>query len=159
MLIVPDTNLIISAWVYDGRPFKFFEAALDAGYEFVICPAIIDEIHEVLQRPKFLRVKKKPDFTPPPLSDFLAIVHVVEPIPVSLTVGDKKDVMLFGCAAAAGADYIISGDKTVHEVVSYGNIKVRKIAEIMDESSLKPLPWTSQPPDDPSPSPQNPTTP
>ena len=84
---------------------------------------------------------------------------MVTPFPVFPEISDPKDVMLFGCAAAAGAEYIISGDKTVRKVASYGNIKVRKLSEVMDDFVLRPLPWISQSPDDPSPSPRSPRTP
>jgi len=59
MILVPDTNLIISAWIFDRRPFAFFEAALDAGFKFALCQAIIDEFYDILSRPKSCALKAR----------------------------------------------------------------------------------------------------
>ena len=53
MRVVLDTNVIISAVLFGGKPRLILEAALAGHFELFLSDAMVDELHDVLRRPKF----------------------------------------------------------------------------------------------------------
>jgi putative PIN family toxin of toxin-antitoxin system len=51
--IVLDTNVLVSAIIRNGKPRKLFQMGIDGIYRLIISKEIIDELSEVLLRPKF----------------------------------------------------------------------------------------------------------
>ena len=129
MIFVPDTNVIISAWVFDRRPLEFIVNAIGAGHELVVCPEIVDEVCDVLERPHILRARNKRNFTPPPIEVFLRFARIVKTMPVASGIRDLKDEMILGCAVAAGANCIITGDKDLLVLGSFRNIEILTVAD------------------------------
>jgi len=138
MIFVPDTNVIISAWVFDCRPLEFIVNAMDVGYELVVCPEIVDEVRDVLERPHILRARDKRNFTPPPIEVFLRFVRIVKAFPVASGIRDPKDEMILGCAIAAGANYIITGDEDLLALGSFRNVGILTVAEALSRFFAAP---------------------
>ena len=45
---------------------------------------------------------------------------------------DEPDNRILECAAEAGSEYIVSGDKDLHRLGQYGNAQVIKVADMLD---------------------------
>ncbi len=50
MRLVLDTNVVVSAFVWGGRPYKLVQAAVEGEVELVISPELLAELRRVLAR-------------------------------------------------------------------------------------------------------------
>jgi len=75
-------------------------------------PAIMEELREVLGRPKFrLRIRTLQTSVSEVMESLLSIVEVVQDSPIEPVIKrDPDDDKILACAIAAQADWIVSGD-------------------------------------------------
>jgi predicted nucleic acid-binding protein len=59
---VHDANIYVPAFLWGGNPAKVFQRALAGTEEIYVIQAILDEIQDVLSRPKFHLEKAQIDF-------------------------------------------------------------------------------------------------
>ena len=45
---------------------------------------------------------------------------------------DEPDNRILECAAEAGSEFIVSGDKDLHRLGQHGNVRVIKVADMQD---------------------------
>jgi len=111
MRVVPDTNVLISGFVYpNGIPGKIINAWRHKKIEFCISHYILDE---------FVRVMPKIENHPldkteiRELADILVFFSdVVNPEKAEiLELRDANDQLVLGTLVASGADHLITGDK------------------------------------------------
>lgn len=109
MKAVFDTNVIASASFWRGTPFDCLAAWAQGRCEAAVSPALLAEYHEITEE---LRAEY-PDhpFVPwaETLAESAALVFPTER--ASGATVDPDDEMVLECALAAGADFIVSGDK------------------------------------------------
>ena len=124
MRVVLDTNTIISGLFWDGTPWQVYRAALTGEYTLLASDALINELDEVLHRPKFIPALAEIGRTPESLvashSEIVALVHPADIAPD--TIRDPKDTMILACAVGGKADYIVSGDKDLLVLDEYQRI-------------------------------------
>ncbi|MDD5447701.1 MAG: putative toxin-antitoxin system toxin component, PIN family [Actinomycetota bacterium] len=107
MRIVFDTNVIVSAFIARGSSFEVFKHCLSAHRNF-ISQHIFDEVEGVLVK-KFSFPSSQIAEVLRFLSDHLEYVEVTpieEPI-----CRDPSDDLVLGCAKAARADCLLTGDE------------------------------------------------
>ena len=108
MRVVLDTNVIISALNFPGNERMVLELALRGRFEFYLSVFILEEVAGVLTR-KFgwdeeraaqaiLVIENAAAVTDPP-----RLAEVIE--------GGHADNRVLECAVAAGADYLVTGDR------------------------------------------------
>ena len=108
MRVILDTNVIISALNFPGNERMVLELALRGRFEFYLSVFILEEVAGVLTR-KFgwdeeraaqaiLVIEKAATVTYPP-----RLAEVIE--------GGHADNRVLECAVAAGADYLVTGDR------------------------------------------------
>lgn len=123
MRIVFDTNVLVSALLFENStPAQAFFAALHKG-EILISTALINEIHDVLYRPKFDRYltdSQREDFMLA-LVDEGVLIDVVESIDVCR---DPKDNMVLELAVGGKADVIVTGDDDLLTLNPFGGIAI-----------------------------------
>jgi putative PIN family toxin of toxin-antitoxin system len=108
MRVVLDTNVILSAILFGGKPRKVLEAALSGSLKICISESIIEELQNVLQRPKFGLTSQ---ILQGVISELTSIAGWVLPKKhLELIEDDPTDNQVLDCAIEANADYIISGD-------------------------------------------------
>lgn len=129
MKVVLDTNVYISAILFGGNCEEILRLAAQRSFEVVISKSIILEIEAVLKE-KFQWSKKQ-------VSDVLTylrnITTVIKPnISLSVIKDDPSDNKILECAVAAGANYIVTGDKNhLLPVKEYRGIKIVSPAEFL----------------------------
>ena len=90
--------------------------------ELFITKEILDEIEDVVGRPKFHAEKEKIHYLMNSIEEIGNIILSKKHIKnVSRDKGDNKYIE---CAVTANADYIISGDVHLLELEKYGKIKI-----------------------------------
>ena len=126
--VVVDTNLLISGATTSGTvPSELIESWRRNEYILVTSPRIIEEVKEVLNRPK---IKKQFSFTSKEIDkliESLITKAFVTPgiLEVEVIKDDPDDNKFIACAIEGSATHIISGDKK--HVLSLGDYQGIKI--------------------------------
>lgn len=127
---VLDTNVVISAIIFGGKPRKVLNLAIEGKISLFFSEPMFEEIREILGGRKFR-------FTAPQL---LAVERELEAISdtvypdknIKIVKDDPDDDVFIECAIATDADYIVSGDKHLLDLKRYGNIKIVNAAEFIE---------------------------
>ncbi len=109
MRVVLDTNVIISALNFPGNERMVLELAQRGRFELFLSWFILDEVSGVLTR-KFGWDTER---TTQALMALESAATVIEPPRLGEEVieGDHPDNRVLECAVAAGADYLVTGDR------------------------------------------------
>jgi putative PIN family toxin of toxin-antitoxin system len=128
--VVLDTNVLISAIVFGGLPRKILEMVISGNVHCTLSFAILDELRDVLQRPKF-------GFSPQQAATVIDELHsICEILNPSLRIrrikADPDDNRILECAVEAQADCIISGDTHLLELGKYREIPIWNPAAFLE---------------------------
>jgi uncharacterized protein len=121
MRVVIDTNVWISLTVFGGLPLRCFESVLRDGHELIICSELVEEYRKVILR-SFPEFKEKSEI-------FLALTIVeaklFEISDKSIAVSrDPNDDYLLNLSKVSRANLLITGDKDLLVLNSYGMTKI-----------------------------------
>lgn len=119
--IVLDTNVVLSALLWRGTPYRLLDAIRQRGeVRLFTSPALLDELADVLTRPSATkRLAVIGRTAREVLADYVDAVEVVDPERVPRVVpDDADDDQVIAATLAAGADWIVSGDT---DLLSMGN--------------------------------------
>ena len=110
--VVVDPNVFVSAEIQPaGTSAAAIRAGLAGRYRFIACPTLIDELAEVLGRPKlapFVSAEEASEL----VDSLLGSAEMHDDPPARLAVlRDPADEYLVALAMAASADLIASGDR------------------------------------------------
>lgn len=108
VVAVFDTNVLLSAVGWRGKPFQCLEIVRAGMIEAVTCQEILNELAEKLE----VRLVLPAETVTETLADLLTFLRVVQ-IPGQLReiVADPDDDKILECAVVAQATHIISGDR------------------------------------------------
>lgn len=120
--VVLDTNILISALGWDGKPREIFLKCITGELEFVISTDQLQEVMRVLQYPKFNFSDDKRKLFVEILLDVAAVVEIDGRI--TAVRDDPDDNVILETAIAGGATYIISGDDHLLSLKEFKGIKI-----------------------------------
>ncbi len=129
MIFVPDSNVIVSAHVFGGNPSFLLSESFARGHRIVTCDAIVAEVDEVLKRKHIIKALRKTRESIIPLKRFILHAEFVQPVPIPSTSRDPDDDVIIGCAVAARADIIVTGDNDLLTLGKYGRIEILSVAD------------------------------
>ncbi len=102
------------------------------GFVLLVAPGQIDEVAEVLRRPKIAR---RYPIAPADRDAFLELLRTESLLlPRGAEPGvcrDPDDDALLGCAVAGGADYVVSGDNDLLAVRRHGGVTILTAREFL----------------------------
>lgn len=128
MRVVFDTNIFVSAFVFPGsQADAAVRRVLDGVDDLVISKAIIDELLTVLAR-KFERDADELARIAIFLTD---LSDVVRPRGRIKVLSDEDDNRILECARAGRADLIVTGDRAMLELGSFGNVNIRSLRDYL----------------------------
>ena len=108
MRVVLDTNVIVSGLNFPGNERLVLELALRGRFELCLSPFILEEVAGVLGR-KFDWTEERSAQALRALGDGAT---VIEPRQLPEVIGGgHADNRILECAAAASADYLVTGDR------------------------------------------------
>lgn len=127
--IVVDTNVLISAYLWRGRPRQALQLIRSGGYQLLSCRQTIDELVRVLSLKFSLDT-----------SDIYRIVEDIRSIGKAIVVtsverpitSDPTDNIFVNLALDGKSDLIISGDSHLLGLKGFKNIRVVTVAEFLD---------------------------
>lgn len=102
MRVVLDTNVTLSGLLWNGTPRRVLEAGRNGQIEIFCSAELVEELEDVLQRPKLASRLARIGSTPEELlAGYLALVIVIRaaPLPVPISVDPDDDAVL-ACALA-----------------------------------------------------------
>lgn len=128
--VVLDTNVLISAIVFGGKPREVFELILMEKVNLAISKEILNEMRGVLSGRKFRY----------PQQVLHSILHSLENLaefvvpqkPVKIIKDDPDDNRILECALEAGAQIIISGDRHLLDVKRYRGIEIISPSDFLE---------------------------
>jgi len=124
-----DTNILISALGWEGKPRQVFEKVLDGEIELIISEEHFEELSGVLDYPKL-------DFTEEEKDRFkslvLGIAALVKPIEkIDVIKQDPDDNMILEAAVAGKADFIVTGDPDLLVLKEFRSIRIVTAKEFL----------------------------
>ncbi len=129
MKVVIDANLFVSAFFWNGNPKKVIDRCSDKLDDLFMSMEILEEITNVINRPKFKADKKETEHYISGIKKIANFVNHSEQVNISR---DKTDNKYIECALAANADYIVSGDIHLLELKEHNGIIILKAKEYLD---------------------------
>ena len=119
-------NVYVSGLLWTGLPHDLLSTAETAHLTLVTTPAIIEEVREVLARPKFAtRMRTLTTSVDELLESLLGIVQIMqEPKVVRVVRSDPDDDKFIACAVAARMRWLISGDTHLLSLRRYKSIRI-----------------------------------
>ena len=124
MRVVLDTNVLVSALHFGGRPRRLLDDVLRGDHTLIIGPAILGELEAVLvdtcgwTRDRAAAVR----------AELEAIAEVVTPVDVPRVCRDPDDDQILAIAVSGAADALVTGDADLLAVGMQGVVSVISIA-------------------------------
>ena len=129
MRLVVDTNVMVSAVLSDGAPRKILSRCIAREATLLESPATLQELVEVLRRPKFGLVE---DQVHRILAAVVGVAEVVETTTVLDAVAeDPDDNRFLELAVDGAADRIVSGDRHLLDLKAFRGIPVLRAADAL----------------------------
>jgi hypothetical protein len=131
MRAVLDTNVVVSALIWGGTPFKLFEMASDGRLSLYTSPTLLAELREVLARDHLARRLAEQQTT---IDDAIRLYTEMS-IPVTplstprAVPNDIDDDQVIACALAAGVELIVSGDSDLLVLHPWRGIQILNAAD------------------------------
>ena len=134
--VVLDSNVIISGFLFGGPPARLLEHALDDSVQCFTSLPVLDEVREVLQRPKF---GLSSDQALTLIEELHDLCEVVMPRRrVRVVSADPDDNIILECASAAGAEMIVSGDSHLLNLGRWEGIHILSPADAIKRIQGQP---------------------
>jgi len=130
MKIVLDANIFVSSFFWGGKPRLVLERGINKLDELFISKEILEEISDVIGRPKFHADKSKAQYYIELIKKIGTMVEIEKRIKNGSR--DESDNIYIECGLAGNVDYIISGDIHLREIQKYGNIKIITAKEYLE---------------------------
>ena len=135
MRIVIDTNIWISGLLWQGKPWQLLKLAENGEVQLCIAYAMLLELEEVLTYDKLQPRLQTLQQTPSQLVTYalnLSTVFDVSRMGLPIVTADPDDDIFVLCALSAGANYLVTGDRHLLDLVSYQTVKIVTVTEFLE---------------------------
>ena len=125
MRVVLDTNVLVSALHFGGRPRRLLEDVLRGDHTLIVGPAILGELEAVLvetcgwARDRAAAVR----------AEFEAIAEVMTPVEVPRVCRDPDDDQIIAIAITGAADALVTGDADLLALGAYAGVNISSVAD------------------------------
>lgn len=133
MRAVLDTNVVVSALIWGGTPFKLLQAAIDGDIALYTSPALLAELREVLARDHLAkRLAQQQTAVEEAVRLYAEMTILVTPLSVPRAVpNDIDDEQVIAVALAAEAALIVSGDADLLVLHPWQGIQILNAAKAL----------------------------
>lgn len=126
--IVLDTNVVISALIFGGKPQKVFMLVIEKRVVGISSNMLLAELLEILVKKFnfeefFLRETEK---------RIRKTFTIVRPNKILKVLDDEPDNRVLEAAVYGGCDYIVTGDKELLELGSFDKVSIINIGAFLD---------------------------
>ena len=129
MKVVLDTNVLVSALVFPGGvPEQVYRLAIEGDITLIASPPLLAELARVLS----VKFGWQDDYVRAALAQLVRIGEIVEPVDrIRVIVDDPDDDRVLEAAQAAGAGFIVSGDRHLLGLGRWAEIVILAPAEFL----------------------------
>jgi putative PIN family toxin of toxin-antitoxin system len=132
--VVLDTNVLVSAFIYNGKSRKLVLKLLDE-HTVILSSQMLAELADVLSREKFYVTNSQID-------RYLSIlVRKAKMVPArsssKVVLEDPDDDIVLDTAMSGKADYIVSGDKHLLKMACYKKVQIISVNELIQIMAKK----------------------
>lgn len=127
MRLVLDTNVVLSALLWRGTPYRLVEAIRRRADTMRVfsSEALLSELADVLNRPHLTKPLATIGRTPAQvLADYAAATEIVIPAQVPKVCRDPDDDQVLACALGAQANAVVSGDSDLLDLKNFQGIPI-----------------------------------
>ncbi len=132
--VVLDTNVLVSAIVFGGKPRIILEKVIEGSLSLAISAPILDETRQVLSGKKF---RYPPEVASSIIAEIESISEYVIPTRhIDVLRNDPDDNVILECAYEFKADYMVSVDSHLLELGNYEGVRIvapREFIQILEE--------------------------
>jgi uncharacterized protein len=122
MTVVLDTNVVLSAILFGGKPKQVLQRVLAGSIRMAVSEPLLDELRGVLQRPRFGLTS---DVVRSIVSEYAGIATWIEPSEhFNVVREDPSDNPFIDCAVASKADFLVTGDKHLLSLATFRMTKI-----------------------------------
>ena len=125
--VILDTNILISAFIYEGKPGQIFKLVLEKKIRAVTSSVLLSELQETLI--------KKFNFSEEKIKQINRLMErfiLVYPQKQLSVIRDEDDDRVLEAAIEGGCDFIITGDKDLLDLGGYKEIKIVTADEFLN---------------------------
>lgn len=132
--VVLDTNVIISAMLWQGRPGDLFALAGEGEIALYASAQILAELKATLAKPKLASaIDATGDTAQGLIASYRYLTRTVRAKAITGKVSrDSDDDAILACAIAAKAGYLITGDKDLLVLGRYDDVQIMTVAAFLD---------------------------
>ncbi len=128
--VVLDTNVLISAILFGGKPRQILVKAIRGEIRSCLSEPILEELKGVLQRSKF---GYSPEMIQLILTELTGISDYVNPSErIDVLSEDPEDNRILECAVEAKANYIVTGDSHLLKLSRYLDTEILNAAAFLE---------------------------
>ena len=140
MRLVLDTNVLVSAFLWQGVPGRLIELATEQEIQLLTSRVLLDELADVLPRKKLAKKVAATGLTAAQIVlNYRRLAQLVTARKLSQAVSrDADDDHVLACAIAAQADLIVSGDEHLLSLKIHQNIPIVTPAEALRRVDVQP---------------------
>lgn len=126
-----DTNVLVSAFLWEGTPGKLIELAGEREIRLFTSQVLLAELVEVLHRKKFVKPVQATGFTAAEMvKQYQRLAYRVTARQFTRKISrDADDDAVLACALAARAGLIVSGDRDLLTLKTFREIPIVTTAE------------------------------
>ena len=138
MRLVLDTNVVVSALLWGGVPYKLLQAAVAGEVELYTSAVLLDELRGILVRPHLAkRLAHQQRSVDDAVGAYARLCYSVIPLHTPRVVpNDPDDDHVVAAAVTAQADLIVSGDKHLLQLQGLISIEVLKAGEALQRLEI-----------------------
>lgn len=131
MRLMVDTNVLVSAFLWEGTPGRLIELAGEKEIQLFTSRALLDELAATLAKKKLAKYVAATGLTAEEMvRNYRRIATLVSATRLAGQVSrDADDDQVLACALAARADLIVSGDDDLLTLKSFDGIGIVMAAE------------------------------
>lgn len=127
MKVTLDTNVLVSALEFGGVPGALLDLNTERAFILCISPIIVNELRRILGE-RFAWSSQDLDST---LQPILSRAQLVQPTRIVAASPDPDDDHILACAAEAGADVNVSGDRHLLILESFEGIPILTVRQFL----------------------------
>lgn len=131
--LVLDTNVVVSAFLWQGAPGKLIELAGDKEVHLLTSRILLDELAATLAKKKLSKYVEATGLSIAQLlTNYRRIVTLVSAKQLEHQISrDIDDDAVLACAVAARANLIVSGDDDLLVLENFNNIPIITVAQAL----------------------------
>ena len=125
MRVVLDTNVLVSALHFGGRPRRLLDDVIRGDHTLIMGPAILGELEAVLVE----TCGWASDRAAAVRAELEAIAEVVTPVEVPRVCRDPDDDQILAIAITGSADALVTGDADLLALGAHGSVNISSVAD------------------------------